>query len=269
MAHHGAHARGGDLVGEYVAINGHPTWIERTGEGTPVLLLHGGFSNSDGLLDVFARLGEEHRLVAFDRRGHGRTADTDAPFHYSDMAGETIGVLEHVGGEPAHLVGYSDGGIVALLVALARPELVRSLVLIGTNYHCNGLVPGVFDDVGPDSELVTFLLPDYAERSPDGADHFPVVVAKGAAMIESEPTMTADDLARITAPALVLVGDDDAVLATHTWSLYESLPAGQLAVVPGASHIAPYEKPLLVAQLVDEFLGAGGAVSTMMPIRRA
>ncbi len=81
--------------------------------------------------------------------------------------------------------------------------------------------------------------------------------------------MTVEDLARITAPALVLVGDDDVVLATHTWSLYESLPTGQLAVVPGASHIVPYEKPSLVAQLVDEFLRTGGAVSTMMPVRRA
>ena len=102
-------------MGEYVEINGHPTWIQDTGQGTPVLVLHGGFSNGDGLFDVFARLAEEYRLVAFDRRGHGRTADTDAPFHYSDMAAETISVLEHLGGETAHLVGFSDGGIIALL----------------------------------------------------------------------------------------------------------------------------------------------------------
>jgi pimeloyl-ACP methyl ester carboxylesterase len=255
-------------VGDYVAINGHPTWIETTGQGTPVVILHGGFSNSDGLLDVFARLADAYRLVAFDRRGHGRTADTDAPFHYHDMAIETITVLDQVN-DAAHLVGFSDGGIVALLVALARPDLVRSMVLIGVNYHFDGLVPGVFDDVGPDSELVAFTRPGYAERSPDGADHFPVVVAKAAAMLNSEPTLTSDDLARITVPALVLVGDDDITLPTHTWSLYESLPNSQLAVIPGTSHTAPYEKPALIAQVVTDFLRNGGDVSTMMPIRRA
>ncbi len=257
-------------MGEYIAINGHQTWVDATGQGSPVLVLHGGFSNSDGLLDVFAGLAEKYRVIGFDRRGHGRTADTHAPFHYSDMARETTAVLELAGGgEPAHLVGFSDGGIVALLVALGRADLVQSLVLIGVNYHVDGLVPGVFDDVGPESELVTFTRPAYAERSPDGGDHFPVVVAKGAAMLASEPTLTTDDLARITMPALVVIGDDDIVQPAHTWSLFESLPAGQLAVIPGASHTVPYEKPELVAQLVADFLRSDGVVATMMPVRRA
>ena len=110
-------------MGERIEINGHPTWVEQRGEtGDTILLLHGGMSNSDTLLDVLsAPLTERHRLVAFDRRGHGFTADTDAPFHYDDMATETIGVLEKVVGGPAHLVGWSDGGIVGLLVALTAP----------------------------------------------------------------------------------------------------------------------------------------------------
>ena len=87
-------------------------------------------------------------------------------------------------------------------------------------------------------------------------------------MFRREPTLRVEDLARIPVPALVLLGDDDAVVPMHTWSLYESLPAGQLAVIPGASHLVPYEKPALVASLVREFLESGGAVSTMMPVRR-
>jgi pimeloyl-ACP methyl ester carboxylesterase len=79
-------------------------------------------------------------------------------------------------------------------------------------------------------------------------------------MLRHEPTMTTGDLARIPMPALVLVGDDDAVLSAHTWSLYESLPAGQLAVIPGASHIVPYEKPELVARLVADLMRTRGEV---------
>ena len=105
---------------------GTPTWVEQTGAGDEtVLLLHGGLSSCDDLLGtVGPTLAEHYRVVAFDRRGHGRTADTDAPFHYADMAVEVLGVLEMVVGGPAHLVGFSDGGNVALLVALDHPELV-------------------------------------------------------------------------------------------------------------------------------------------------
>ena len=95
-------------MGDRVDIGGHPTWVETRGSGEEtVLLLHGGVSNSDVTLDVLsAPLEQAHyRVVAFDRRGHGYTADTDAPFHYEDMATETIGVLEQVVGGPAHLVG--------------------------------------------------------------------------------------------------------------------------------------------------------------------
>lgn len=103
-----------------VDIDGHPTWVDdRGGPGSPLLLLHGGLSNSDELLNsIGTGLAERFRVVAFDRRGHGYTADTDADFHYADMATETVRVLEHVVGGPAHLVGWSDGGIVALILAL-------------------------------------------------------------------------------------------------------------------------------------------------------
>src|SRR3954447_26315788 len=134
----------------YIDILGHPTWatIESEQDAT-VVILHGGLSDSDAMLDTIgAPLRETYRVAAFDRRGHGRTADTDAPFHYDTMADETIAFLEHIGG-PAHLVGWSDGGNVGLLVALRRPELVGRLVTIGSNYHHDGLLPLEIDSDSP------------------------------------------------------------------------------------------------------------------------
>src|SRR5262245_60369888 len=221
------------------------------------------------MLGTFAAFADDHRMLAFDRRGHGHTGDTDAPFHYADMADETIGVLEHAGGAPAHLVGYSDGGIIALLVALARPDLVRTMVLIGANYHHDGLAPDVNDSFEPGSDIANLLGDAYAQRSPDGADHFPIVLAKTVEMFRTEPTMTTDDLTRLGIPALVMVGDDDAVALEHTLSLYESLPNGQLAVIPGASHLVPIEKPALVFEFAHAFVQADGAVTELMPMRRA
>ena len=86
-------------MGERVEINGHPTWVDQRGSGdTTVVMMHGGLSNSDALEDLTNTLAEHYRVVAFDRRGHGRTADTDAPFQYDDMATEAIGILEQVVG---------------------------------------------------------------------------------------------------------------------------------------------------------------------------
>ena len=182
------------------------------------------------------------------------------------MAREVIRVLEMVVAGPAHLVGWSDGGIVGLLVALERPELVRKLVVIGTNYHYDGLMPVEPD---PESPLFQALSTAYVERSPDGAEHFDVVLGKSLAMFGSEPTMTTADIARITQPTLVVVGDDDMVTLSHTSSLYESLPQGQLAIVPGASHALPLEQPDALAGLILEFLAAAESPRTLVPVRRA
>ncbi|HEV8536284.1 MAG TPA: alpha/beta hydrolase [Candidatus Limnocylindria bacterium] len=249
----------------YTDIGGHRTWFADSGStGEPVLVLHGGLSDSELLLDrLEPALGDRFRILAFDRRGHGRTADTDAAFHYDDMATETITAIEELVAGPAHLVGWSDGGNVALLVALRRPDLIRSLVLIGANYSFDGNV--TMEPVGNEPQ---FLKNRYAERSPDGAEHFSVMFKKSRAMWAVEPTLNTDDLRRISAPALVLVGDDDLMTLAHTASLYESLPLGQLAVVPGTSHAVVMEKPELVGRLIGDFLSAPEKPETHLPVRR-
>jgi pimeloyl-ACP methyl ester carboxylesterase len=254
-------------MGEYIDIAGHRTWVEQTGSGDEtVLLLHGGLSSCDDLLGtVGPTLAEHFRIVAFDRRGHGRTGDTDAPFHYADMATETVSVLHTVVGGPAHLVGFSDGGNIALLIALDHPELVGKVVPIGANFHYSGLLPLPFEADSPEVQMLTDA---YTQRSPDGREHFEVVLQKTLEMFAAEPTLTVDDLRRITCPTLVMAADDDAIKLDHTCALFEALPSGELAIVPGASHLVPIEKPALVASLILEFLQRAGPPVTFMPIRR-
>jgi pimeloyl-ACP methyl ester carboxylesterase len=252
-------------MGERIAINGHPTWVETHGSGDrTILLMHGGLSNSDTLEPLINALAEHYRVVAFDRRGHGRTADTDAPFHYDDMATEAIGVLEQVVGGPAHIVGWSDGGNVGLFVAMRRPDLVDRMVVIGSNFRFDGAMP-----INPDPGFIEMLRGAYVERSPDGEQHFETHVGKAMAMIESEPTLTADDLRTISTPTLVLAGDDDLITLAHTTELYESLQAGQLAVVPGTSHVLPLERPDETTRIIEYFLESDVPPATFMPIRRA
>ena len=252
-------------MGEYVDVAGHPTWLHRSGSGPEtILLLHGGLSCSDELLAALERpLGSSFRVAAFDRLGHGYTADTDEPFHYESMAEEVVAVIELLGG-PVHLVGWSDGGIAALLAARRRPDLVARQVLIGANFHPDGIVPGGLDGSEPSGELAD----SYARRSPDGRGHVATVFAKFMTLARTVPTMTTADLATVTTPTLVLVGDDDLVALDHTVALFDALPAGQLAVVPGASHAVPLEKPALVAHLIGDFLRGPVPPVTVLPVRR-
>lgn len=255
----------------YIDIDGHPTWVvDHGGDGEPVLLLHGGVSSSDMLLEVLGPALDGFRLLAFDRRGHGRTADTPGPMSYGSMADETVGVIASVvGSSPAHLVGFSDGANVAMHVALRRPDLARSLVLIGGNYHHDGLVPDFLDfDWDPGVPLVQLVTAAYGERSPDGVGHFREVLDKSRAMWATQPTLTTADLRAIEAPALVLVGDGDEMTLQHTCSLYESLPDGRLAVIPGTSHLVVLEQPDIVSELVLAFLRDHGPPQTLAPRRR-
>jgi pimeloyl-ACP methyl ester carboxylesterase len=121
-------------VGEYVELPGVRTWYEVEGHGEPVVLLHGGLCTNEIWGQQRADFAANHRTFLPERRAHGHTPDVEGPLSYHDMAQDTIDFLASVVGGPAHLVGWSDGGIVALLVAIARPELVRKIVVTGANF---------------------------------------------------------------------------------------------------------------------------------------
>lgn len=164
------------------------------------------------------------------------------------------------------MVGWSDGGIAALLAARKRPDLVRRQVLIGANFHHSGISLGQVGEA--DSEFSDYARLVYGERSPDGPEHFQVVMSKFLTMARTEPTLTTGDLATIETPTLVLVGDDDLVRLDHTVALDEALPQAQLAVMPGASHAVPVERPDEVAATIVGFFDRPVPPVTAMPNRR-
>src|SRR5438552_6372638 len=124
-------------MGEYADLNGIRTYYEVHGASNdePLVLLHGGISPAETWSGQVGALSEWYRVYVPERRGHGRTHDVEGPYTYELMADETVAFLKEVVGGPAHLVGWSDGGNVGLLVALGNPDLVGKLVVIGSNFH--------------------------------------------------------------------------------------------------------------------------------------
>ncbi|MHC5557889.1 alpha/beta fold hydrolase [Kocuria sp. U4B] len=239
-------------------------WFSARGDGHPFVLLHPGGTDSRALGPVVEELSGRYRVLTPDQRAHGRTPDRDGPLSYAAMAQDTIAFLEKEADPPVHLLGYSDGAVIALTVALQRPDLVRDLVVVAGVYHHDGWETGVLDD---EAELPGFMVEAYAEVSPDGGEHYGQVVAKLARMHAVEPAFTGADLAGLEMPVLVVVGDDDEVRLEHAVAMYRALPHGELAVVPRASHGVLVEKPGLCARLITDF-HATDTPATFAPIRR-
>jgi len=243
--------------GRYIDVNGLNTYYEVSGKGERLFLMHGGFCTVESFARQTPDFAARYQVIVPERRGHGRTPDIDGPITYEAMAQDTIGLMDALGISNAHLVGYSDGGNTALIIALKRPDLIRKMVCIGANFHYNGMAPvavQVMEHATPNN-FYPWLINKYKEVSPDGPEHLPVVFEKILRMWRDEPALTSEDLGRIQAPTLVLVGDRDWVAMEHTVQMYESIPNAQLCVVPGATHGAPFEKASLVNQVVLDFLG--------------
>lgn len=243
--------------GAYVDAAGVRTYYEVHGTGDPLVLLHGGFCTLETFDALTRALAERFAVHLPERRGHGRTPDVDGPITYTAMAADTVAFLDALGVSGAHLVGWSDGAIVALLVARDRPDLAGRLVLIGQPVNADGLADGMRALLG--HGLSKQMLPPqlealYAATSPDGPRHFDVVAEKLFALYKVEPDMELDELAAVSAPALVMIGDDDLCTVEHAEAVRRALPVAQLAVVPGASHLLPMDKPDLTSAIVLDFL---------------
>jgi pimeloyl-ACP methyl ester carboxylesterase len=239
-------------------------WYEERGSGEPLVLLHPGGAGVDSRAlapQVSAFAGRFHLYVP-EQRGHGRTPDADGPLSFDQMANDTTEFLEQVVGRPADLFGCSDGATLALVVALRRPDLVKRLVFAAGVFHHDGWHDGVLEGEPPE-----FLRESYAELSPDGADHYPIVVAKLAAMHAEEPALTASDLRQLKARTLVLIADDDEVRFEHAADMVRNIPNAELAVIPGTSHGLLVEKPDLCNLIVEQFLTVDPS-PTFAPIRR-
>jgi pimeloyl-ACP methyl ester carboxylesterase len=253
-------------MAQYVQTGAVRTWYDDHGDGESLVLLHGGLVDARWFEPNLAPLAERFHVYTPERRGHGHTADVEGPITYRVMADDTIAFLDAVLGGPSDLVGHSDGAVVAMLVAIQRPDLVNRLVMISGGFDKSG-------EAAPDAEfdvdqVVQFLGTAYGEVSPDGEAHFPVVVAKIGELMKKEPHIDVSELSRIGHRTLVMFSDDDLVTLQHAVEMFEALPNAELAVVPGTSHFLTQEKPHLVNALVLDFL-TNEPVPTVAPIRRA
>jgi pimeloyl-ACP methyl ester carboxylesterase len=253
---------------EHVPVSGGGRlWAERSGDGAPMVLLHGSVQDSRLWDSVFPELGRRHTAIRYDARGLGRSTPPAAPFSHED---DLLAVLDHFGIERAALVGLSMGGEVALDFTLEHPERVRSLTLVAASASGHDWPPSAeLDDYtaanrGDDADrLAQVELAVWASLG-DRAPGYPAITtmvtenAKVRAAVEKgHVRFPAEDavahLARVQAPTTVVVGDHDhpeiGVIARR---LAEGISEARLEIVAWADHYLPLRAP---ERLTDIILG--------------
>ena len=250
---------------EYINLRNHQVYnYEWDNDGEAVVLLHGGLSKTSSWDYLMVPpLEDEFHVFAYDRTGHGFTGDQAGSLHFEFQCQEAIAYLEDVVKEPAHLIGYSDGGIIALMVAIKRPELVKSIVAIGANYHYSAPLKDFLEARVSEEDQAEYNL-----ISPDAPHTLLEKIKRMNQIWTTEPDISLSEIASIQCPVLIVAGDDDVIAHDHTISLYEALPLGQLAIIPGTSHGLVKEKPALLIAVIMQFLEDLSYPITRDPIRR-
>ena len=250
-----------DATAAFVAVRGSRIFYLTAGHGEPLLLLHGGFGTVEDFSLQIPELAKHFRVVAFERLGHGHTADNEESFSFLTMSEYTIDFIEALRLGPTHLLGWSDGAAIALLVSISRPDLVRRLISVGGFFNTNSVSK-------KDQEWIKSATPEsfrksqpslvkrYDDSSPDGPAHFSVVFEKTKKLWLTEPDIKKEELARIKTSTLLMVGDRDAITPEHTLELYRSIKHAQLCVIPDATHWLLSEKPAIANKIILEFLDA-------------
>jgi pimeloyl-ACP methyl ester carboxylesterase len=243
---------------DYANVNGLAMYYEVHGDGRPIVVLHGGMCTIEACLGpILPVLAPGRRLIAVEQQAHGHTADIDRPLTFEQMADDTAALLRTLHVEKADVFGYSDGGNVALRLAMAHPGLVDRLAVFGTNANNEGLAPGLVDLFATvkAEDIPKEFRQAYEKAAPDPKG-FASLVRKVMHQALAFKGWTPEELRSIRSPALVMVGDRDIVRPEHAVEMFRQLPNAQLAVLPGRDHFAPMTVPVEVGAMVNQFLSS-------------
>jgi pimeloyl-ACP methyl ester carboxylesterase len=220
----------------YAPVNGIRMFYAVFGQGSPVLLLHGGLANSNYWGEVIPILVRNHyEVIVTDSRGHGRSTRTAEPYSYELMASDVLALLDYLKLTKVDLVGWSDGGIIGLAIAMQHPQRLRRLFAYGANSDPSGARP----DMESNATWTSYMeraRGEYRQLSPTPQD-YETFLAQIQAMWAQQPNFTATQLQRINVRTAIADGaHDEAIKPEHTEYLARTIPGAALIVLPDVSH---------------------------------
>ena len=233
-------------------VNGASIWYAVFGNGPPVVLLHGGLANSNYWGHQVPALAEKRQVIVIDSRGHGRSTRSSAPYGYELMASDVLGVLDKLGVKQAAVVGWSDGAIIGLSLAMNHPDRVSRLFAFAANSDPSGV-----KDVDKSPVFQQFIAraeKEYEALSATPRD-YKQFVEEISGMWSKQPIWTQRDLAKIKVPTWIVDADhDEAIERTNTEFMAGSIPNAGLLLQPEVSHFSMLQDPAQFTADVQHFL---------------
>jgi len=203
-------------------------YIEK-GEGFPLILLHGNGEDVSYFVHQMEPFAKHFRVIAIDTRGHGQTPRGKAPFTIRQFAEDLLGFMDQQRIEKAHILGFSDGGNIAMVFAMARPERVEKLILDGANLDAAGVKRSIQIPI----EIGYRIAKIFAGKSPEAKKN-----AELLGLMVNDPNVKPEELAQIQCPTLVIAGSKDMIKEDHTRLIARSIPGAQMVIIPGNHFVA-------------------------------
>jgi pimeloyl-ACP methyl ester carboxylesterase len=238
----------------YVEGDGARIWYATYGTGSPVVLLHGGLGHGGNWsYQIPALVKNGYRAVVTDSRGHGRSTRDERPFSYELMGSDVLAVMDALHLESASLVGWSDGACTALILAMNAPSRVTGVFFFACNMDPNGVNPFEFTPIL--KRCFARHTKDYAELSAT-PDDFKEFVAAVTLMQQTQFNYTADDLARVSVPVVIVQGEhEEFIKREYAEDLARRIPNAEFVLLNGVSHFAPLQRPELFNSAMLSFVG--------------
>lgn len=227
--------------------DGVTLYYETYGDGQPLLLVHGNGASIGTMAAQIVFFKQHYKVIAMDSRDQGRSSDSDSPITYEKMTDDLAALIDHLKLDPVDVIGWSDGGIEALLLGIRHPIKVKKIVSMAANLNPSS--QAIYKET---DELVRSMLasvPDSVRNTPEGKR-----TLKVTGIMLREPRIDPTLLERITAPTLVLAGDHDMIRLEHIVAIFNHLPNGQLGIFPNSTHMVPYDDPALFNTTIERFL---------------
>jgi pimeloyl-ACP methyl ester carboxylesterase len=254
-------------AGKYVDVNGMKMYYEVSGQGDPLIVLHGAYMTIATMGEIIPALAKTHTVYAIEMQGHGHTNDIDRPITYPNLADDVAAFMDAVALDKADVFGYSMGAAAGLQLAIRHPVKVNKLAAASVAYDARGWQPA-FQAFIPQMTVEMFLAMPFADevrKQSVDPDRFPLVVEKLIAL-EKEPMAWEADVKAMKTPVLIITGDADVATLEHSVAMFrllgggdmgdmgQPLPASRLAVLPATSHTAVLSQPDVLATFINAFL---------------
>jgi len=234
-------------------VNGIALYYAISGQGVPVLLLHGGLANSDYWGNQIEVLSKSRKVIVMDSRGHGRSTRDARPYSYDLMADDVVALLDFLKIDRIDVVGWSDGGIIALDMGMRYPKRIGKIFAFGANTKTSGLKEN-FDKDPTFAAFITRAGEDYVRLSKTPKDYDAFLEQIGH-MWADQPNWSDADLARISSPVWIVDGDhDEGIRRDHTEYMASVIPHAGLLILPNVSHFAFLQDKELFNAAVLRFL---------------